>query len=45
MISRHPSLTFVYPTGTLTMRDETAKVPSYYTMPCCPLARIKLWYT
>lgn len=26
----------------LTMRDKTAEVPSYDTVPCCSLARIEL---
>jgi hypothetical protein len=25
------------------MRDKTAKVPSYYTVPCCSLARVELF--
>lgn len=29
-------------TKQLTMRDKTTKVPSYYTVPCCSLARVEL---
>ena len=37
-----PSCMFSSHTKQLTMRDKTAKVPSYYTVPCCSLARVEL---